>query len=102
MIIFLYSPGFFTFILPLIIDSILNRAFPFVFGPNTISLLQNEKLSFTRVLRKKRLDRLLQFALFSGIVSGAYQIFQHSIKLSQILVCKLLEISNNTFLKKIL
>ena len=34
---------------------------PWFFAPNTITVLQNEKLSFTQVQRRKRLDRLLQF-----------------------------------------
>ena len=55
--------GFVTFVLPLIIDSILSRMMPKIFGPNTISLLQNENLTFTQVRRRKRLDRVLQVSL---------------------------------------
>lgn len=52
--------GFLTFVLPLIIDSIFNKACPQLFGVNTISMLQNENLSFSQVQWRKRLDRVLQ------------------------------------------
>jgi len=32
--------GFLTFVLPLILDGIFHKAFPKVFGPNTIASLQ--------------------------------------------------------------
>jgi kynurenine 3-monooxygenase len=59
--------GIFNFIIPLVVDSILHKKLPFIFAPNTITLLQNEKLSFTQVLWRKRLDRVVQFGLFSLI-----------------------------------
>lgn len=58
--------GFLTFVLPLIIDNILHKAFPRVFSPNTLSSLQNEKVTFTQVRRRKRLDRFLQFTLLGS------------------------------------
>ena len=41
--------GFLTFLLPLILDSTLNRIMPSIFSPNVIASLQNEKRSFTEV-----------------------------------------------------
>lgn len=55
--------GFLTFVLPLIIDSILHNKFPYIFNSNAITLLQNEKLSFTKVQFLKRRDRVLQLCL---------------------------------------
>lgn len=66
--------GIFNFIIPLILDSILHKKLPFLFAPNTITLLQNEKLSFTQVLWRKRLDRILQFGMFSLLAVAVRQI----------------------------
>lgn len=66
--------GIFSFIIPLVIDSILSKKLPFIFAPNTITLLQNEKLSFTQVLWRKRLDRVMQFGLFSLIAVAVRQL----------------------------
>lgn len=60
--------GFFTFVLPLIIDGIFHKKFPKIFNPNTITLLQNEKLTFTEVQRMKRVDRLLQLTVIATVV----------------------------------
>ena len=53
--------------LPLILDSILHRKLPWLFNPNAITLMQNEKLSFTQVQYRKRKDRFLQIILFISI-----------------------------------
>lgn len=58
--------GFVTFVLPLIIDNILHKAVPWLFSPNTLSSLQNEKATFTQVRTRKRIDRILQLASFGG------------------------------------
>jgi kynurenine 3-monooxygenase len=55
--------GFFTFVLPLILDSIFFRIMPFIFQPNVIRMLQNDKLRFQQVGRRKRLDRFGQVAI---------------------------------------
>ena len=44
--------GFFSFILPLIIDSILNKLAPSIFSPNTIRSLQNPEKTFSQVKRR--------------------------------------------------
>ena len=66
--------GIFNFIIPLVVDSILHKKLPLIFAPNTITLLQNEKLSFTQVLWRKRLDRVVQFGLFSFIAVAIRQL----------------------------
>ena len=63
--------GFLTFVLPLIIDNILHKAVPWLFSPNTLTSLQNEKLTFCQVRTRKRIDRLLQVLLgVSSLVTG--------------------------------
>jgi hypothetical protein len=44
--------GFFSFVLPLILDSILNKFFPAIFSPNTIKSLQDPDKTFTQVKRR--------------------------------------------------
>ena len=51
----------FFLLYPLYIYDYMLQKLPWFFAPNTITVLQNEKLSFTQVQRRKRLDRLLQF-----------------------------------------
>lgn len=60
--------GFLTFVLPLIVDSVLNKALPRVFAPNKIAMLQDQDLSFSHILRRKRLDRALQLLLLGGVL----------------------------------
>jgi len=56
--------GFFKFILPLIIDGILSKAFgPKIWTPNIISLLQDEKRSFSQIQQRKRKERV-----FLGVI----------------------------------
>lgn len=52
--------GFLTFILPLIVDSILHKLLPQVFSPNTLASLQNENRTFTEIRNRKRMDRVMQ------------------------------------------
>jgi kynurenine 3-monooxygenase len=59
--------GVFTFVLPLILDSIFHRLAPAIFSPNTISMLQKEGYAFSRVARRKRQDRILQLLILGAI-----------------------------------
>eukprot|EP00960_Hanusia_phi_P057556 763600-Hanusia_phi.AAC.4 len=52
--------GFFSFILPIILDGIFNKLAPKVFGQNTIAMLQQEGMTFQGVRDRKRRDRVLQ------------------------------------------
>jgi len=61
--------GFLTFVLPLIIDSILNKLAPWACSPNTIAAMQNPDVKFRHVQRRKTLDRVLQVALGSTFVA---------------------------------
>lgn len=72
--------GVFSFIFPLIMDSIFNKIAPKVFGPNMIAMLQREGMGFQQVRRKKRLDRFLQIvcigSVLKGIVYGTKKLIQ--------------------------
>ena len=72
--------GFLLFILPLILDSILHKAFPFIFSPNTISSMQNEKKTFVQVARRKFMDRIMQLALLSTILTGISRFIMLSLR----------------------
>ena len=60
--------GVLFFILPLILDSILHKTFSRIFSPNTLASLNNEERTFTQIRWRKRLDRVMQVALGSGIL----------------------------------
>ena len=62
--------GFVTFVLPLILDGIFHGAFPKIFSPNTISMLQKDEITFRDVQRIKRADRIGQVALLGSGASG--------------------------------
>eukprot|EP00557_Chaetoceros_sp_GSL56_P003064 CAMPEP_0176491560 /NCGR_PEP_ID=MMETSP0200_2-20121128/8499_1 /TAXON_ID=947934 /ORGANISM="Chaetoceros sp., Strain GSL56" /LENGTH=550 /DNA_ID=CAMNT_0017889001 /DNA_START=214 /DNA_END=1866 /DNA_ORIENTATION=- len=64
--------GFFTFILPLILDSIFHKILPKVFAPNTISMLQKDGITFSGVRRRKRLDRAAQLVLIGSGLSAVF------------------------------
>lgn len=72
--------GVFTFIMPLVIDSIFNKLAPKLFSPNTIAMLQKSENTFQGIRRRKRLERLGQFAtlgsFFSALYFGAQQIIK--------------------------
>jgi len=67
-----FDGGFLTFVLPLILDGVFHKAFPKLFSPNTIAMLQKEDLTFSQVQRRKRLERTAQVGIlglgFSGVV----------------------------------
>ena len=64
--------GLLSFVLPLILDGIFNKIAPKVFGPNTIAMLQNDKLSFQQVRFIKRRDRMLQLAVIGSALAAAF------------------------------
>jgi len=72
--------GAFTFIIPLIVDSIFNKFAPKVFSPNTIACLQKRENSFLGIRRRKRWERLGQFAtlgtFFTALTMGAKQLIR--------------------------
>jgi 2-polyprenyl-6-methoxyphenol hydroxylase-like FAD-dependent oxidoreductase len=59
--------GFLTFVLPLIVDTICHKKAPWIFSPSTLSSLQNEKLTFSYIQWRKRLDRVLQSSVLAGV-----------------------------------
>eukprot|EP01041_Mallomonas_annulata_P003810 gene3810-7580_t len=65
--------GFFSFVLPLIIDTILHNLAPWLFSPNSISSLQNEKLKFSQIQKRKRLDRVLQFGFGLALLASVWK-----------------------------
>lgn len=58
------------FILPLVLDTILHRAMPFVFSPSTLASFNDASRSFKEIEQRKRLDRVMQIGLFAGIARG--------------------------------
>lgn len=66
--------GFLTFVLPLIVDSILNRALPWLFSQNTITSLQDQDRSFSDIWRTKLKDRILQGILGSAVVGVFWKV----------------------------
>jgi 2-polyprenyl-6-methoxyphenol hydroxylase-like FAD-dependent oxidoreductase len=60
--------GVLTFLIPIILDGIFSKLLPTVFGPNVISMLQNEEITFQQAVERKRLDRLGQIVFLVGIV----------------------------------
>jgi hypothetical protein len=61
--------GVFTFIMPLVIDSIFNKLAPRVFSPNTIAMLQKSDNTFCGLRRRKRLERVGQFSTLVSFVT---------------------------------
>jgi 2-polyprenyl-6-methoxyphenol hydroxylase-like FAD-dependent oxidoreductase len=61
--------GVFTFLIPIILDSIFSKFLPAIFTPNIINMLQREGWTFSGVARRKRLERVLQVAM---LTSGFY------------------------------
>jgi hypothetical protein len=72
--------GVFTFILPLVIDSIFHKLAPRLFSPNTIAMLQKSENTFCGLRRRKRLERVGQLAtlgLFVAIITiGSKQLIR--------------------------
>jgi kynurenine 3-monooxygenase len=70
--------GALSFIGPIILDAIFSKMAPRVFSPNVISMMQREDWTFTRVARRKRIDRAAQVAIlatvFSAIAWTGYQL----------------------------
>ena len=65
-----FDGGFLTFVLPLILDGMFHRAFPSVFMPNTIQMLQKKTGPFSRVARRKRAERVAQVAILSTLLAA--------------------------------
>ncbi|EKX46622.1 hypothetical protein GUITHDRAFT_70296 [Guillardia theta CCMP2712] len=66
--------GFFSFILPIILDGIFNKLAPQVFGQNTISMLQQEGMTFQGVRDRKRRDRVLQVLVLGTIFFTIFKV----------------------------
>jgi kynurenine 3-monooxygenase len=81
--------GFFSFIFPLIIDSIFHKLFPKIFFPNVIASFQNEKYSFSEVARRKRLDRVMQAVAIGGLSVFLYKTLRFANKYLIIMFMKL-------------
>jgi len=63
---------FLTFVLPLIVDTISHKMAPWLFAPNTLTMLTNEKAYlFTKIRRRKRQDRIVQVLLGASFVAVA-------------------------------
>ena len=62
--------GAFTFVIPLILDSIFSKAVPGLFSPNMISMLQRRDQSFVALQRRKRIERLGQATVLGAVAAG--------------------------------
>ena len=62
--------GVFTFIIPLVVDSIFNKLAPNIFSPNTIAMLQKSENSFQGIRRRKRVERLGQLATLGSLFAA--------------------------------
>jgi len=86
-------PGFvgaFTFIIPIILDSIFQRL-PFIgklFKANTLALFQQPNMSFTGIRNRKRLDRFVQLSIIGSVLWGMSKIAIFGVRY----ICKLLNI----------
>lgn len=59
-----------NFLLPLILDGIFHKLAPKVFGPNIFAMFKRPNITFQQIRRKKRLDRALQVACISTLLTG--------------------------------
>jgi len=64
--------SFVFFILPIILDSIFNKALPAVFKPALQTCMQQAGTEFTEIRTRKRIDRALQVAVIGGIFAGLF------------------------------
>jgi 2-polyprenyl-6-methoxyphenol hydroxylase-like FAD-dependent oxidoreductase len=78
--------GLLTFLLPLIVDSILHQFLPFIFSPNTIAAMQDEKKTYVGVARRKKIDRVLQLVFGTAIAAGIAKGFSLLAKCAQSLL----------------
>ena len=77
------GPGiqtFLFFVLPLLVDNYLHNSLPWLFSPNTLSSLQNEKMKFTEIRYRKRIDRFMQFGLLGGSLIVLKQLLRLSLR----------------------
>jgi hypothetical protein len=83
--------GALSFIGPIILDAIFSKMAPRVFSPNVISMMQREDWTFTRVARRKRIDRAAQDAIlatvFSAIAWTGYQLVRRLAAIVRISPC---------------
>ncbi|KAL7530267.1 hypothetical protein ACHAWF_003309 [Thalassiosira exigua] len=63
--------GTMRFVLPLILDSTFNQIAPRIFASSMFGMFQKEGMGFTRIQRRKRLDRAMQFLVIFGALSLA-------------------------------
>lgn len=77
--------GFLTFVLPLIIDSVLHKKFPKIFSPNMISSLQNQSKTFSSILKRKQIDRIFQMIFFSSTIVIMKYLVQKLLTICQLL-----------------
>jgi kynurenine 3-monooxygenase len=63
--------GFIYFILPIIIDSFFHKYFPKIFQKSLVACMQDERLKFTDVLRRKQLDRIMQLTVVVGVIMAS-------------------------------
>lgn len=67
--------GFLAFVLPLLVDTWCNSKAPWLFAPSMLRILQDEKLSFSFIQLRKRMDRAMQAAMSLGLGLAVTRVF---------------------------
>eukprot|EP00955_Chlamydomonas_euryale_P097712 365093-Chlamydomonas_euryale.AAC.7 len=62
--------GFFTFVLPLIVDAFMHRLAPWLFLPPVVTAMQNENLGYAQLAARKVRERILQALLGGGLLAA--------------------------------
>jgi len=62
---------FLCFLAPLILDGIFHKLAPKIFDPNMFAMFQRQDITFWKIQRKKRLDRVLQILSIGTLLTGA-------------------------------
>jgi hypothetical protein len=61
--------GFIDFVLPVIIDSIFNKIAPWLFDRSMFQVMRRAEFRIAHVRWRKRLDRVMQFAVIGSVLA---------------------------------
>ena len=60
--------GVFSFLIPVILDGIFHKLAPQIFGPNIISMLQREDMTFIEAIDQKDRERKMQYFFLGSLL----------------------------------
>ena len=69
-----FDAGFLTFVLPIILDTLFNKALPRVFSPMGLKMLSEHEMGFAEMAAVKRRDRALQLAVLGALAWAAVRL----------------------------